>query len=553
MSTTLFVKVNVSRDVLHNAAFFQNERLASWEYVANGLQYIDPGTVPVVRVRLDTKRKRITIEDNGRGMRWTGLEGLEGFFRMHGENIDRKRGQAGRGRFGTGKAAAFGIADVLRITTVRSGKRSKVELTRADLDAAAESGAEIPVKEIEREVKTAQPNGTLIEIEEVKLPRALDQASVIRFIERHLAHYPKNVEVIVNNHECEVVEPPVERTETVVASGDALRTLGAVTLTLKVSKSPLDEDLRGVSIYSNNVWHETTLLSSAGKEMAEFLFGDIDVSALDADDSTPPAFDASRALRLNPDNAIVRAIYAFMAPEIERVRKDLMDEQRKHRETEEAKRLEREASQIERIINEDFNSFRKRLQKVHAAGKTGFDAGETPATSTATAPDAEDDFLFGGTEPATIVGETGEPGHNGDQPGPHDGPPRRLNPIVEPDPEGTSTGHRERRDGKPRTTGGFQVKFDRQGEAAPRAMYQAERRTIYINLDFPQIAKAKAGRSVEDPIFRRLAYEVAFAEYAVAVASELNNRGEFLEPSDAIVEIRERINAVARQAAALYA
>lgn len=552
MSATLFVRVNVSRDVLHNAASFMNERLAIWEYVANGLQYVDPGTVPVVRVRLDTKRKRITVEDNGRGMLWSGLDGLEGFFRMHGENIDRKRGQAGRGRFGTGKAAAFGIADVLRITTVRNGKRSKVELTRADLDAAAESGAEIPVREIEREVKTTQPNGTLIEIEQVKLPRTLDQASVIHFIERHLTHYPKNVEVIVNNHECEVVEPPIERSETIAASGDALRTLGPVSMTIKVSKSPLDEDLRGVSIYSNNVWHETTMLSSAGKEMAEFLFGDIDVPALDADDSTPPAFDASRSLRLNPDNAVVRAIYAFAAPELERVRKELVDEQRKHRETEEAKRLEREASQIERIINEDFNSFRKRLQKVHAAGKTGFDAGETPAAATATVPDAEDDFLFGGTEPATIVSETGDPGTHGDgERGA--GPPRRLNPIVEPDPEGTATGHHERRDGKPRTTGGFQVKFDHQGESASRAMYQAERRTIFVNLDFPQIAKAKAGRSVEDPIFRRLAYEVAFAEYAVAVASELNNRGEFLEPSDAIVEIRERINAVARQAAPLYA
>jgi len=550
-ASTLFVQVNVSRNVLANAAFFQNERLAIWEYVANSLQYIDPGTIPVVRVRLDTKRKRITIEDNGRGMRWTGPDGLEGFFRMHGENIDRKRGQAGRGRFGTGKAAAFGIADVLRITTVRNGKRSKVELTRSDLDAAAASGDEIPVREIEREAKTAQSNGTLVEIEQVKLPRTLDQASVIHFIERHLAHYPKNVEVIVNNHECEVTEPPVERTETIVATGDAQRALGAVALTIKVSKSPLEEDLRGVSIYSSNVWHETTLLSSSGKDMAEYLFGDIDVPALDADDSTPPAFDASRSLRLNPDNAVVQAIYDFIAPELERVRKELVDQQRKHRETEEAKRLEREASQIERIINEDFNSFRKRLQKVHAAGKTGFDAGETPANATGTI-EGDDDFLFGGTEPATITSETGEIGTHGDGES-GEGPPRRLNPIVEPDPEGTATAHRERRDGRPRTSGGFHVAFDHQGASASRAMYQAERRTIYVNLDFPQLVAAKAGRTVEDPVFKRLAYEVAFAEYAVAVASELNNRGEFLEPSDAIVEIRERINAVARQAAPLYA
>lgn len=549
-ANALFVRVNVSRDVLHNAAFFQNERLAIWEYVANGLQYVDRGAVPLVRVRLDTKRKRITIEDNGRGMSWDGPDGLVGFFQMHGENIDRKRGQAGRGRFGTGKAAAFGIADVLRITTVRNGTRSKVELTRSDLDAAATSGDEIPVRQLEHEERTSQRNGTLIEIEQVKLPRTLDQASVIHFIERHLAHYPKNVTVIVNNHECEVVEPPVERTETVPCTGEALRALGPITLTIKVSKTPLDEDLRGVSIYSDNVWHETTLLTSAGREMSDFLFGDVDVPNLDKDESTPPAFDASRSLRLNPDNPVVQSIYAFVAPELERVRKELVEQQRKHRETEEAKRLEHEASQIEQIINEDFSSFRKRLQKVHAAGRTGFDAGETPARAAGS--DGEDDFLFGGTEPATITSDTGEVGAKG--PGERGaGPPRRLNPIVEADSEGSAGAHPQRRDGRPRTTGGFHVDFDRQGESAPRAMYVAERRTIYINLDFPQLVAAKAHRSVEDPVFRRLAYEVAFAEYAVAVASELNNRGEFLEPSDAIVEIRERLNAVARRAAPLYA
>src|SRR5689334_359476 len=98
---------------------FRNERLAIWEYVANGLQYVDPGTTPVVQVKLDSKRKRITISDNGRGMDW---EGLSNFFVMHGENVDRRQGKGGRGRFGTGKSAAFGIADTLRISTVQKGR-----------------------------------------------------------------------------------------------------------------------------------------------------------------------------------------------------------------------------------------------------------------------------------------------------------------------------------------------------------------------------------------------------------------------------------------------
>jgi hypothetical protein len=242
-------------------------------------------------------------------------------------------------------------------------------------------------------------------------------------------------------------------------------------------------------------------------------------------------------------------LYAFVGPELEQVRRELVEEQRKHRATEEAKRLEREASQIERVLNDDFNSFRKRLQKVRAAGKVGFDAGDT--TTGGAASDGEDDFLFGGTDPASIGSSEGDIGSQGDgERG--NGPARRLNPIVEPEASGDSKGRQTRSRGTGRTSGGFHVDFDHQGEAATRAMYVAERRTIYINLDFPQLAAARIGRTVEDPVFRRLAYEVAFAEYAVAVASELNNRGEFLEPSDAIVEIRERLNAVARQAATLY-
>src|SRR2546428_1048132 len=104
----LYVKSHVSRDLLQSAALFKNEHLAVWEYVSNGLQYVDPGISPIVRVKLDNQRKRITIEDNGRGMTFADLQN---FFVMHGENVDRKAGRAGRGIFGTGKSAAFGIGE----------------------------------------------------------------------------------------------------------------------------------------------------------------------------------------------------------------------------------------------------------------------------------------------------------------------------------------------------------------------------------------------------------------------------------------------------------
>jgi hypothetical protein len=54
-------------------------------------------------------------------------------------------------------------------------------------------------------------------------------------------------------------------------------------------------------------------------------------------------------------------------------------------------------------------------------------------------------------------------------------------------------------------------------------------------------------------VFRRLAYEVAFSEYAIALAHEMDQNGEFIEPSEAMVEIRDTLNRMARRAASLYA
>jgi hypothetical protein len=544
----LHVRSHVSRDLLQTAALFKNERQVVWEYVSNGLQYVDPGTSPVVRVRLDSKKHMITIADNGRGMSWDDLS--DNFFVMHGENPDRLAGQPGRGRFGTGKSAAFGIADVLRLTTIKDRKRTKVELRRSDLEAMS-SGDPVPVKTIEHEVATGQPNGTLIEIEGVHL-RSLDQPGVIHYVERHLARWPRDVTVFVNNHECEFAEPPVERVESFRPSKEDAKVLGDVELRIKVSKSPLDDDLRGISTFSKGVWHETTLVGTEGKDMAEYLFGEIDVPRLDDDTSTPPPFDTSRSVKLNPDNELVKAIYAFIGPKLEQIRKELAEAHRQHKASEEAKRLRQEASKIEAIINNDFDAFRKRLQKVRAAtAASGFDVSESEKPGGGS---GDDDFLYGGDEPATKTAEAGAIG----TPEPGNGKaktklPRRLNPLVEPDPDGASPGHREAtEDGKPRQRGGFRIEFDNQGVESARGTYQSEKRTIFVNLEHPQIVAARQGRGVEDPVFRRLAYEVAFSEYAVALASELETRAEYLDPAAPLVDIRATLNRVARQAADRY-
>ena len=133
MPNQLKIKTHVGRDILQSAQLFKTPEAAVWEYVVNSLQYVDPGVVPLVEVTLDVKAKRITIADNGSGM---DLDGLRHFFTMHGENQQRRKGVPGRGKFGTGKAAAFGIGTKLEVSTTRNGKRQTVHVDRDAIEAA---------------------------------------------------------------------------------------------------------------------------------------------------------------------------------------------------------------------------------------------------------------------------------------------------------------------------------------------------------------------------------------------------------------------------------
>jgi hypothetical protein len=540
----LVVRSHVARDLLQTAGLFKSDHLVVWEYVVNGLQYVDPRTNPQVHVTLEAKRKRLTISDNGRGMDWAGLHN---FFVMHGENLDRKQGRAGRGRFGTGKAAAFGIAGLLRITTVRNGKLSKVELRRAEVEAMT-SGQEIPVKVLERESPTSEANGTLVEIEGIHL-RSIDQAGIIRFIERHLARWPKNASVMVNNHVCEVSEPPVESVTRFSAEGSTREVLGDVELVVKVSKRPLGEEERGISIFSKGIWHAITLAGSEGKEMSHYIFGEIDVPKLEDDTSPVPPFDVSRSMELNPNNELVQGIYAFIYSKVEEVRRVLVEADRRRRATEEARRLAAQATEIARVINEDFEAFRGKVKKVRAKAVGGTDLfGIRPNA------EADDSKLIpGGGIPSERIAlsDVTHPG----PPSPHGPEPQDRVPLLEPKEDGQEKGKRvQNATRKTPPRGGFNVQFDHMGVESHRAKYMPDERTIYLNLDHPQLTAAKGTGSAEDPTFRRLAYEVAFTEYAIALATELAQLdGYFYELTDPIFEIGDTLNRLARKGAHLYA
>jgi hypothetical protein len=482
-SGDLYVTSHVARDLLQSSGVFEHERLVVWEYVSNGLDYVDAGVKPVVKVLIDNHRGAISCIDNGRGMDFAGLRN---FFTMHGENVDRQQRRPVRGFFGTGKSAAFGIASVLRVTTVRGGKRSKAELRREDIEAAS-TGDPIPVRILENEVITGAPNGTAIEIEQIHL-KHIDQKSIIEFIERHLARWSRDATVFVNNHECEFREPPVAQIYT-FSPDDAFRDLlGDAQLRVKVSKIPLDGDYQGVSVFSNGVWYENTLAGSERKEQANLIFGEIDVPELADQGSAPiPAFDLSRRMKLNKSNPLVRAIHAFIGVHVEDVRKQLVEEEKKRKRTEQAQRLQKEANRIAEIINSDFAAFRKKLKAAQAKVSGSVD----PRTTLFEGGDQDQELLQPGGDIGAVLDRLtggsweGEVRTPSGRPGPAESDRGREGGALERSDDQKEIGAEGSR-GEKRSSaasGGFNVDFNYGGAEAPRAYYEGSARTIWINLD----------------------------------------------------------------------
>ncbi len=217
----------------------------------------------------------VRISDDGLGM---SRQDLQNFFRMHGENRQRQRGKRVRGRFGTGKCAAFGIANRLRIDTTQRGKRNVVELHRSDIQSAKD-GLAFPVRDLVVNKDSQLSDGTLIEISDFNVKR-LDVEGATHYVQHHLSRYKQRAHVVINGQECKFHEPPVRAIYEVVAPQTIADHLGTLTLIIKVSPVPLETDNNGIDILSHGIWHQTTLAGLENKEMAHYLFGEVDVACI---------------------------------------------------------------------------------------------------------------------------------------------------------------------------------------------------------------------------------------------------------------------------------
>jgi hypothetical protein len=411
-------------------------------------------------------------------------------------------------------------------------------------------GKEIPLEWLTRNERVDTPNGTVVVIGDIVLSQ-IRTAPIIEYIERHLQVFRAMApEVAVNDHVCTYRQPEVESEQFFDPSRTQAETLGNARLVVRIARAPLPDAEQGVVITAGS--GNLVAVEKAGvegKEFGPYLFGEIDVPALE-DPSIPIApYDSTRSLQLNPAHPVAAVLVGFIGSKLEQVRAELVRRAKEARKGEQARRLETQAQKIAELLNKDFSFVRDRLTNIRAIaarpGPAGARFGSAPGGD-----DAPDSWVSGTQEPGRV--ETTDKGRTKGSGGgriaptvPAAGSPDKSgrDPV---DPVGTGGGARRR----PR--GGFQVDYRNLGRSEDRSLYDELSLSILINLDHPVVSAALSESGIEESGFRRLSYEIAFSEYAMALGYELLKQDPNMPPDDLLYEVRRSLNRVAASAAPLY-
>jgi len=131
-----------------------------------------------------TQSSVITIRDNGTGMMYDDCNDnylVVGRDRREMEKRDRSlKGRPVMGHKGLGKFAPFGIADIVKVSTTKGGKRTVFEMDYRKMVPPKGSAKDEFVKEylpvvIEVEALTEDRDGTLLELTNLRLKRAISE------------------------------------------------------------------------------------------------------------------------------------------------------------------------------------------------------------------------------------------------------------------------------------------------------------------------------------------------------------------------------------------
>lgn len=539
MSNKPGLRGHVGRGVLQESNNFTNEGKVVGEYVKNSWQYSDNPTT--VSVLVNHKNKSIQIKDTSRGMDKNTIE--NSFLVLHEENWDRRAGKIGRGEFGTGKVAALGIAEILRVKTVKDHKLHIFEIHREDCKKE-ESRELVPVRWIEDGKDTKESNGTIIEILNFMQNRSISVKNIKNFLRsKTLVErvYDQPIELYVEHEKIEKINIPYSDLITKSPSEDKKSLFGNCELVIKIATKNLNEDERGISVFAKGIYKAKINIQG---EKSEFIFGECSCDKL-IEETNPPIFNSSRTEVLNIDNEFAREFLAFVNYHVDITRKELIKKDGDRRKKERNDSLQKEADKMKDFFNNDYKELELNYQKKIAKAKGNIDEkedlsfklGETKIVT-------GDDFLV-----KVVDGDDGsltKDGDNGgDGGGGGGGGKKPETGKLEKTEEDTNEKGKNKSLSKKRIGGGFNFQYDNLGVDSKRAIYDDTQRLIKINLDHPLISKTLATTNNDQgsPIFIRASYEAAIFEYAVAITQQQASSNLMEDTvSDAVYEIQEVVD-----------
>jgi hypothetical protein len=321
---------------------------------------------------------------------------------------------------------------------------------------------------------------------------------------------------------------------------------------VKVSLSPLPETEIGIAVTAGA--GNLVAVEAGGidrKDLGSYLFGEIDVPALETFKSTIEPYDASRSLHLNPLHPVCTTLIPFIGAKLEEVRVKQVRKLSEARKTEQARRLATEADRIAEVLNDDFRSVMSKLQGIRAvASHPGSAASKFGTTSGV---DNEPNAWVEGTAQLGTLEDSEPRNQNSAAKGRQGRDAPNITRGGSLDPDGKHSVDPVGGEGtRSRPRGGFRVEYKELGESEDRSKYDKSTLTILINLDHPAVKNARQNGSIEDPTFKRLSYEIAFTEYSMAFGREMAERDPDIPADDLLYEVRSTLNRVALSAAALY-
>ena len=138
-----------------------------------------------------------------------------------------------------------------------------------------------------------------------------------------------DIQIAVNSHVCEFKELDLINSYTYQSDGPIRNRYGDFELKIDVSRVPLDSMDKGIKISCNKNVIGLEDCGVTKKECGNLLTGSVEIPDLEKPINNVESINQTRNLKLNPQHEGVRELLLFIAPKLEKVRKDVLDKKMK--------------------------------------------------------------------------------------------------------------------------------------------------------------------------------------------------------------------------------